>query len=88
MIQLKKNKCIITCNCNAWPNKEIIKDLINNIYIKYFKNKIALKRTLLVLDHPSIHDNFEILKFLFDKNINYVFIPKGLISFYNLQIFQ
>ena len=27
-----------------------------------------------------MHDNFEILKFLFDKNINYVFIPKGLAS--------
>ena len=27
-----------------------------------------------------MHDNFEILKFLFDKNINYVFIPKGLTS--------
>lgn len=27
-----------------------------------------------------MHDNFENLKFLFDKNINYVFIPKGLTS--------
>ena len=77
---VKKNKCIITCNCNAWSNKEIIKYCVNNVYIKYFKNKIALKRTLLVLDHASMHDNFEILKFLFDKNINYVFIPKGLTS--------
>ena len=59
---VKKNKCIITCNCNAWSNKEIIKDWVNNVYIKYFKNKIALKRTLLVLDHASMHDNFKILK--------------------------
>ena len=27
-----------------------------------------------------MHDDFEILKFLFDKNINYLFIPKILTS--------
>ena len=54
--------------------------MVNNVYIKYFKGKTELKRTLLVLDHASIHDNFEILKFLFDNNINYVIIPKGLTS--------
>ena len=64
---VKKNKFFITCNCNAWSNKEIIKDWVNNVYIKYFKGKTELKRTLLVLDHESMHDNFEILKFLFDN---------------------
>ena len=34
------------------------------------KGKIELKKTLLIFDHAPMHDNFEILKFLFDKNIN------------------
>ena len=41
----------------------IIKDWVHNVYIKYFKGKTELKRTLLVLDYESMHDNFEILKF-------------------------
>lgn len=31
----KKNKCYITCNCNAWSNKEIIKDWVNNAFINF-----------------------------------------------------
>ena len=34
----------------------IIKDWVNNVYIKYFKGKTELKRTLLVLDHASMHE--------------------------------
>lgn len=76
---VKQKKCVIACNKNAWANKEIIRLWIDKIYIPYFEGK-NLSKTLLVFDRASMHDSLEIIKYLISKNINFVFIPKGLTS--------
>ena len=45
--------------------KDIIKDLIEKIYIIFFKNIISLNKALLIFVHSKMH----VLKFLFLKNI-------------------
>ena len=37
-----------------------------------------MNRSLLIFDSATMHNNIEILKFLFEYKINAVFVPKGL----------
>ena len=78
-IYVKEKKAEIYANSKAWATIEIIKLWIENIYIPYFKNK-DLKKTLLIWDNATMHTSLIISKFLYEKGINYVLIPKGLTS--------
>ena len=57
--------------------KKIIKKWIDKCYIPYFK-QYTLYLKLYWLDLATIHDSFEIQKYLSDNNINIVFIYKRL----------
>ena len=75
-ICVNEKKAEIFVNSKACANLEIIKLQLQNIYIPYFKNK-ALKKTLLIWNSATMYNS---LKFLYDKGITYVLIPKGLTS--------
>ena len=77
-IYVKEKKAEIYVNSKVWATIEIIKLWIENIYIPFFKNK-DLKKTLLIWDNATMHTSL-ISKFLYEKGINYVLIPKGLTS--------
>lgn len=47
------------------------------MYCSYFNN-IQLENTLLIFDSAPMHCSLEVLKYLCNKKINYVLIPKGL----------
>ena len=47
------------------------------MYCSYFNN-IQLENTLLIFDSTPIHFSLEVLKYLYNKEINYVLIPRGL----------
>ena len=75
--EVNKGLVVINVNNNAWATKNIIKDWIQKIYIPYF-NGTDLSKSLLIWDNASMHNSFEILKFLNDKKINIIFVPRGL----------
>ena len=75
--EVNKSLVVINVNNNAWATKNIIKDWIQKIYIPYF-NGTDLSKTLLIWDNASMNNSFEILKFLNDKKINIIFVPRGL----------
>ena len=70
-------KCIVSTNNNAWSTNKIIKDWIDTVYCSYFNN-IPLENTLLIFDSAPMHTSLEVLKYISNKKINYVLVPKGL----------
>lgn len=76
---VKTNKIVIATNANAWATNDIIKDWLDKVYISYFKN-YPLEKTLLIWDNATMHNSIATLKYLYNKKINVVFIPKGLTS--------
>ena len=65
---IKKNKVEIFVNENAWATKELIIIWIKKIYIPFIKDN-NLNISHLIFDSATIHNSFEILKFLVEYKI-------------------
>lgn len=75
---VKNKKIYALCQPNSWCTSDIFKFLLKEIYIKYQLS--TKKKCLLIYDQAPSHKNDEIISYMNNNNLNYLFIPAGLTS--------
>ena len=75
---VKNKKLYALCQPNSWCTSDIFKFWLKEIYIKYQLS--TKKKCLLIYDQAPSHKNDEIIAYMNNNNLNYLFIPAGLTS--------
>lgn len=75
---VKNKKLYAVCQPNSWCTSDIFKFWLKEIYIKYQLS--TKKNCLLIYNQAPSHKKDEIIAYMNNNNLNYLFIPAGLTS--------